>query len=168
MSQRKGGCPQRPKKNGPEKRDQVWEELNEVLSLGCLERLFRARNKASRRCGSLCGRSPSAAGRSMRPGGRTGRGTAQIRVKQSWTFRGPFQDAARCRISHPRQSTYTIYQQQCTCLHSSISAVAVQQETTKAAGGPAALLTASLPAAYSAATLRGGSSAPESWISATC
>src|SRR6187551_3444527 len=41
----------------------------------------------------------------------------------------PFQDATPRRISHPRQSTYTIYQQQRIWLHGSISAIAVQQST---------------------------------------
>jgi hypothetical protein len=72
------------------------------------------------------------------------------------------------------QSRYTRCQQQFICLHSSILSFAMQHDDREGnpgqvkgppeTGGPE---TFSRNSAYSAATLRGGSSAPEAWISAT-
>jgi hypothetical protein len=170
-------------KKAPENRGQVWEErlgLNPVAPSSCLALArpagLRAQDTEDHRCGSRWPREPSAGDRRSAIGG--GHHAAKQRGRRHEAERGgighecPLMAVQRVAAFLQSQLRYARCHMQLVCLHGSILHFAMHHRTRaaqqkKAAGNRRPSRPRKMRFTYSAASLRGGSSAPESWISAT-
>jgi hypothetical protein len=141
---------------------------------------LKDRNRGGRHCERRCWHSPSAADRQRPASGREGCWKRKFGLKRYQTSGSHLEERSGLPRLDWDVSRHTRYQTQFTSSHSSMPSVAMQHNRpgeplagTKLAkskgppetGGPPKYSANAI--SYSAATLRGGSSAPESWISAT-